>query len=246
MEYQTRKVKRLSFKGEKKSSKRSKSDRAKTAERLKSISKPKKRSPSGGQVTNAHEAASGWVPVKSLDDLSGPLTIYFRDERLFVLALPTKEEMQVQALEGLTAPPPRMLALDDISLTMAEPTGVEQVFVGRRSIPATEKSDPDSQLYSFKSYTGTYISGNRQGSVGCHSVAIGLLEMWTPVLLPDRGDGAVAFSLQIPSVSGDRYLSVEQATENKAGLRVHTQATSIGFCEVFTVKCQAALRKNRG
>ncbi|ORX68653.1 hypothetical protein DL89DRAFT_268439 [Linderina pennispora] len=232
MEYQSSRSSKLSFKGDKKKSK-SKHKRKHKSDKL-----------SGPAAAASDEAASdGWVPVSSLRDLEGPVSIYFRDESVHVFSLPPRSE--TQALADTSGLLPALYELTDASLATAEPASVEQVFVGRRSVPTATSKDAEANMFSFKSCHGEYLSGSRSGDVTCSAAAIGPLEMWTPVLLPDRGDGAVAFMINPPGSSGDRFLTAEPDKAKKHSVSVSCEGAHIGFCQVFTAKCQAALRKKR-
>ncbi|KAJ1648055.1 hypothetical protein LPJ64_000591 [Coemansia asiatica] len=240
MEYKAakiNKVKKLSFKGDKKSSLRH-DKKSKTKKHRHDIKESKQED----------EAKDGWVPITSLSDLEGPLTFYFRDDDLiYTLSLPPREAAQTQSLDSADAEQlVQMVALNDTSSILeAEPAAVEQVFVGRKSVPATETTDPEYNMYSFKSYAGSYLSADRKGHIGCSALAIGPLEKWTPVLLPERGEGAIALMIKPPGVSEDYFLSVENPSSGNQSLAVAAKTTSIGFCQGFIAKCQAALRKHR-
>ncbi|KAJ1944591.1 hypothetical protein GGF37_002122 [Kickxella alabastrina] len=243
MEYQETRAKKLLFKGEKCTVRRGKVDKRK--HKHKSKTKPNNQHRSDTNAGGDRDASDGWVPVMTSSDLDGPLAFFFRDELVYVLSLPPQEETQAQAISEVGSMPPVFLILENTSLMEAEPSRIEQVFVGRKSVPATEPTDPEARMHSFKSYTGTYLSADRHGNVECKAVAIGPLEMWTPVLLPERGDGAIALTIRPPGSSEDCFLSVETHKTTGRQLQVHAGASSIGFCQVFTAKCQAALRKKR-
>ncbi|KAJ2438336.1 hypothetical protein GGF42_008328 [Coemansia sp. RSA 2424] len=111
-------------------------------------------------------------------------------------------------------------------------------------------------MYSLKSFTGTYLAADRHGRVSCNSAAISALEMWTPVLLPDRGDGAVAFAIRPPGSANDQFLSADtshpaaehghaEPTRPTSPVRIHAHGIAIGYSQVFYAKCQAALRHKR-
>ncbi|KAK9708712.1 hypothetical protein K7432_009474 [Basidiobolus ranarum] len=102
-----------------------------------------------------------------------------------------------------------------------EPEQVHHVFVGRRV--------PGSEGFTFKSSTGKYLSCDKVGVLSIDSEAVGPQESWTPIL---REDG-VAFQ----NVHG-KYLSIEESSGKLRG-----DAEDIRFCEVFRVKCQAAVRR---
>ncbi|KAJ1827142.1 hypothetical protein LPJ56_001822 [Coemansia sp. RSA 2599] len=239
MEYQSvkiNKVKKLSFKGDKKNS-------AKPSKK----SKTKKHKHDKGVTKQEDEAEDGWVPVTSPSDLEGPIAFYFRDdEYIYTLSLPPQEVSKARILDDKGSEQAvQLVALNGTSLLEAEPAAVEQVFVGRKSVPATETTDPEYKMHSFKSYAGSYLSATRTGHVSCSAVAIGPLEKWTPILLPERGEGAIALMIQPPGVSEDYFLSVNDPSSGSQKLSVAAKPTSIGFCQVFVAKCQAALRKQR-
>ncbi|KAI8325597.1 hypothetical protein GQ54DRAFT_308312 [Martensiomyces pterosporus] len=239
MEYQGVKGKRLSFKSSK-DPKRSKGGKSPSKHRSKKQHRADKESEC--------QRVAGWVPVSSLSDLEGPLSIFFRDEYVHIFSLPPKEE--TQALADTSEQPPAFYAIEDASLAEAEPSGVEQVFVGRKSVPTAGPADAEGKMYSLKSCTGKYLSASRHGKVMCSAPAIGPLEMWTPLLLPDRGDGAVAFMISPPGTTGDRFLGAEpqdreHSTSTQRRIAANANADATGFCQVFTVKCQAALQRKR-
>ncbi|KAJ2818056.1 hypothetical protein GGI24_005215 [Coemansia furcata] len=249
MEYRAARSKKLTFKGETKCASRNanSSDSGASTKR-----KSKKRHREAGD--DICHSAVGWVPVVSLDDLEGPIALYHRDEQLYILATPSKEEIQARAdTNELT---PALYALDNASLMESEPLSVEQVFAVRRSVPMARPGDAEAAMYSLKSFLGTYLSADRHGRISCASMAIGSLEMWTPILLPDRGDGAVAFMIRPPGVSEDRFLSADTCnsatdngsavlTESALPIRLHALGTAIGYPQVFTAKCQAAIKQKR-
>ncbi|KAJ2755723.1 hypothetical protein GGI19_001394 [Coemansia pectinata] len=250
MEYREARSKKLSFKGEAKSAKRVANGSSSSGVPTKRKSKKRNRELEDGKCCSA----AGWVPVESLDDLEGPIALYHRDEQLHILAIPSKEEIQARA--DTNEQVPALYALDSASLMESEPLSVEQVFAVRRSVPMAGPADAEAAMYSLKSFVGTYLSADRHGRLSCASTAIGALEMWTPVLLPDRGDGAVAFMTHPPGVSEDRFLSADTcntATESGCAVvtasalpvRLHALGTSIGYSQVFFAKCQAAIKQKR-
>ncbi|KAJ2773287.1 hypothetical protein IWQ57_001366, partial [Coemansia nantahalensis] len=85
---------------------------------------------------------------------------------------------------------PAFRALHCATLAAAVPSRVEELFVGRRSVPTTASTQQERQLFSFKSCRGAYLSASSAGNVSCSAAAIGPLEMWTPIFLPEAGDGA--------------------------------------------------------
>ncbi|KAJ2739595.1 hypothetical protein GGI20_006082 [Coemansia sp. BCRC 34301] len=168
--------------------------------------------------------------------------------------MPCKEEALVRA--GSSEQEPALYALSNESLMECQPTSVEQVFVVRKSVPNAGPADTETTLHSLKSFTGTYMAADRSGRVTCASTAIGALEMWTPVLLPDRDDGAVAFKIRPPGSANDVFLSTDasnsvtehrhtESIKSTPPVRVHARGTAIGCSQVFFAKCQVAHRQQR-
>ncbi|KAJ2474623.1 hypothetical protein IWW56_005789, partial [Coemansia sp. RSA 2131] len=122
-----------------------------------------------------------------------------------------------------------------------EPTRVEQVFVGRVSVPGNNYV---GTRRSFKSSRGSYVSAGRDGHVECGAAAIGALEMWTPVMVQCEHEGAVALKMCLPGCDDVRYLSIgaqepQDPKEPGAHVEANAHATSIGTHQIFIAKCQA-------
>ncbi|KAJ1864411.1 hypothetical protein LPJ78_003365 [Coemansia sp. RSA 989] len=215
MEYQEARETKLSFKGSKrKSTKREKKH------------KTKRKRDDNGAANKGDD--SGWVPVSSMSDLEGPLAIYFQDECLYILTLCASAlELQSLASEGT----PMFVKVDSAQLADAEPSKVEQVFVGRKSIPANAPSEPN--YLSFRSCKTTYLSADRSGQVTCSSVAIGSLEMWEPVLLPEKGKGAIALKITPPGSDKEQYLGIEANKNSLDSVAVNACSSSIESEQIF-------------
>ncbi|KAJ2448725.1 hypothetical protein EV183_005285 [Coemansia sp. RSA 2336] len=226
MEYQAARETKLSFKGSKR----------KSAKREKKHKRKRDNDDDDNDVATK-DNESGWVPVSSTSDLEGPLAIYFQNECLHILTLCAPAlELQSLASDGL----PMFVKVDSTQLADAEPSKVEQVFVGRKSIPANAPSEPN--YISFRTCKSTYLSANRSGQVACSSVAIGPLEMWEPVLLPEKGRGAVALKITPPGSDKAQYLGVEAAKSSRDSIAVNACSSSIEDEQIFTAKCQAHFR----
>ncbi|KAJ2004660.1 hypothetical protein GGI04_002027 [Coemansia thaxteri] len=268
MEYREVRSKKLLFKGDPATGAKRKADSRISATKRKS--KQNHYEPGASKSASSADAANpatGWVFATSLEDLEGPIALYHRDEQLHVLALPSKEE--ALTLADLGDQPPALYALGGraLSLVESEPSNVGQVFAVRKSVPTARPSDPEGAMVSLKSFAGMYLSADKCGRVACSSAAIGALEMWTPILLPDRGDGAVAFMIRPPGTAEDRFLSAgtrdatstmaatgtEAAAETHSTLPsltipaagVHANGKAIGYSQVFFAKCQAAIKQKR-
>ncbi|KAJ1765271.1 hypothetical protein LPJ62_003154 [Coemansia sp. RSA 2167] len=170
-----------------------------------------------------------WVPISSESDLSGPLVFYHSDTTIHTLSLSSLDSSSLIAFY-----PQPSATIEDV-----EPSRVEQVFVGRVSVPGN--NDINARR-SFKSCRGLYVSAGQDGSVECGAAAIGALEMWTPVLVQDcEQKGAVALKMCLPGSDDVRYLSIAAHDPNEPGTHVeaNAHATSIGPRQTFIAKHQA-------
>jgi protein FRG1 len=115
------------------------------------------------------------------------------------------------------------LARVSTSLTEAEPEHVLSVW--------TCRPVPGAQTYSLRASTGRYLSSDRLGVVTAEKEAIGPLEEWTPLL---RQDGVVWQNAY------GKFLTVDEETWT-----LRADADTIGFQQVWRIKCQEALRRER-
>ncbi|KAJ2781410.1 hypothetical protein H4R18_002887 [Coemansia javaensis] len=234
-EYRSAKGTRLAFKGDAAGPKKAKR-------------RPKRPRGEEGAAAAAAAAAGqgrpgGWVAVSSLDDLVGPVALHFHGAGggLCALSLPLASEA-LGAGGGQLRPAFHRLP-DGAPPAAARPSRVEEVFVGRRSVPTAARADPEYRYFSFKSCRGEYLSAGRDGSVACCAAAIGPLEMWTPVLLPERGDGAIALAIRPPGADADQYLTIDDGEHaSLAALVAPARSDAAGPRQVFVAKCQAAIR----
>ncbi|KAF9349333.1 hypothetical protein BGX34_001854 [Mortierella sp. NVP85] len=184
-----------------------------------------------------------WVPIKSLNDLGGPIFLTFSSDPPMCLAVDDKSKVTMQPLgssldeESSTNAP--------VSFDMAEPTAVAQVFVVTMI--------PDSDRLTLKAHNGRYISADKFGIVSADSEAIGMREEWTVVIRTDEEGG-----ICLQSHYG-KFLSVDEvaAGEGKKGssssssaisapstkFQVRADSDVIGFGEIFQAKIQARFRK---
>ncbi|KAJ1678549.1 hypothetical protein EV182_003832 [Spiromyces aspiralis] len=210
----------------------------------------------------------GWVEVESLEDLEGPIAFYFRDDPLRVLSLPpnlgdaaTRADIEALSSLGSSSVRQSLLAVP-ISGTVdtAVPTSVDHVFIGQRSISSTaDPNAPPPTTFTFKTSRGQYLSCDRLGFVYSDAPAVGPLETWTPIIRK-TGDEAKGVASLMTEVSGkEQFLRVElpsssvwKGEDNLGGssakdrdkpLQLRADADSIGFCETFIIKCQAANRR---
>ncbi|KAJ2830581.1 hypothetical protein IWW50_000196, partial [Coemansia erecta] len=206
MEYREVKGTKLAFKGDKRKS--SKQDPDKCKEKDKRRSKKKKQHSHNTQP-NTTTAEPSWSFVQTLGDLNGPLAFYFRTEHVYTLSLAPTSATQTQTTT-IDVGPPEFHRVDNMGLTDIVPSRVEQVFVARRSVPTDAASSSERDMRSFKSCRNTYLAADHHGVVTCNAMAIGALEVWTPVLVPERGEGAVALKIRPPGCDEDRFLGIDE------------------------------------
>ncbi|KAJ2659102.1 hypothetical protein IW148_004395 [Coemansia sp. RSA 1199] len=223
MEYQETKKTKLAFKSNKRkaTSNPDKPKRKSTSSSHKSKPKPK---PVDTRT---------WVPIRSESDLSGPLVFYHPGPCIHTLSIPSSSLDSSNSIAFYSQP---NAAIEEI-----EPIRVEQVFVGRVSVPGN--NDVGTRR-SFKSSRGLYVSAGRDGRVECGAAAIGALEMWTPVMVQCEHEGAVALKMCLPGCDDVRYLSIgtqepQDPKEPGAHVEANAHATSIGTHQIFIAKCQA-------
>lgn len=114
--------------------------------------------------------------------------------------------------------------LPDLDESNAEPTIMQQVFVGSRIVGTTS-------AYSLKSANGKYLSSDKIGVVACDSEAIGGQEEWKPTVT----DAGIAFE----SVHG-KFLMIDEIAGG--GVSIRADADDVGFCESFRVYCQSRFK----
>lgn len=110
--------------------------------------------------------------------------------------------------------------VESVSLGNDEPSSAANVLVGQNLIP---------HVFSFKSAFGKYLTSDSLGQVSCNKEAVGPAAEWTLLIKPE--------GISLQNVY-DKFLSF------KSG-RLRCDSESIGFNEVFTVKCQADRKKGR-
>ena len=103
-----------------------------------------------------------------------------------------------------------------------EPESIAQVMVAKRMDEVEEK-------FAFKNAFGRHLSSDKIGVVSCGPEAISATEVWTIVM---REDGVALRSVF------DKYLAVHDG-------RLRCDSDEIGVREVWKVKCQAAIQKER-
>ncbi|KAF8936375.1 hypothetical protein BGZ58_004263 [Dissophora ornata] len=209
----TVKKKKLSFKGESNKTKKKK---------RKAEDETKEEEDSGN--------ADGWVSVKTLSDIGGPIFLTFSSDPPSCLAIDDKGKVTMKLLESLDESQPTNAA---VVFENAEPTTVNQVFVATMI--------PDSDRLTLKSYNGRYLSSDKFGIVTADSEAIGMQEEWTAIV-KSEDEGGICLQNHY-----GKFLSVDEvaAVEGRKGASFQIRADSdvIGFCELFQAKIQAKYRK---
>ncbi|KAG0087161.1 hypothetical protein BGZ93_000587 [Podila epicladia] len=209
-EYKVNKSK-LSFKGENKTKKK----------------KRKAENPADEEDPNAN--ADGWVHVKALSDLGGPIFLTFSSDPPTSLSIDDKSKVIMRPIES-DSPSSSSSAP---SLDQAEPTVVQQVFVATMI--------PDSDRMTLKASNGRYLSSDKFGIVSADTEAIGMQEEWTAILKPEENGG-----IALQSHYG-KFLSVDEVAAERPGsslgFQIRADSEVIGFCELFQAKIQAKYRK---
>ncbi|KAK3818492.1 MAG: FRG1-like family-domain-containing protein [Benniella sp.] len=208
-------------------------------------SKPKKKKRKAEEEAQDEDTSSkdGWVPIKSLNDLGGPIFLTFSSDPPMCLAVDDKFKVTMQPL-GSSLDEEESSSNAPVSFDMAEPTAVAQVFVVTMI--------PDSDRLTLKTHNGRYLSADKFGIVSADSEAIGMREEWTVVVRTDEEGG-----ICLQSHYG-KFLSVDEvaAGESKKGsssssaisgpstkFQVRADSDVIGFGEIFQAKIQARFRK---
>ncbi|KAF9321502.1 hypothetical protein BG003_001624 [Podila horticola] len=208
-EYKVNKSK-LSFKGESKTKKK----------------KRKAEKPADEEDSNAN--ADGWVHVKALSDLGGPIFLTFSSDPPTSLSIDDKSKVIMRPIESDS-----LSSSSAPSLDQAEPTAVQQVFVATMI--------PDSDRMTLKASNGRYLSSDKFGIVSADTEAIGMQEEWTAILKPEENGG-----IALQSHYG-KFLSVDEVAAERPGsslgFQIRADSEVIGFCELFQAKIQAKYRK---
>ncbi|KAJ1979424.1 hypothetical protein H4R33_005718 [Dimargaris cristalligena] len=266
-EYSNIRVNKLSFKGDKPKKKKPKKEKS-------SSKSHRTKRPDESEIDANPTTTEGWVPVEELDDLDGPITILFnsdpvrflavhRDTRCLrgVIAEPAPSPVIAEAETTDSTESPKKPQSEKVTLHNAEPSDVSQVFMvrrvrntgsaGRRPVgqpPEGEaatvgsigsSSSSSERQYTFKSNDGKYLSCDAAGDVAVDQVAIGPCELWTPIVRPD--------GISLQNADG-RFLTLAFDSRNESlpqPITTHCRADQIGFCQVFTFKCQAQLKQKR-
>ncbi|KAG0168597.1 hypothetical protein DFQ28_000613 [Apophysomyces sp. BC1034] len=121
----------------------------------------------------------------------------------------------------------RMLAYPLEAASLTEPMIVNQVFVGARLV-----GQPNS--FTFKSCHGKYLSSDKVGVVACDREAISGAEEWRPTLTD------VGYALQN---THNKFMMVDEIAGG--GFKLRADSEDVGFCETFTVYCQARFKRKQ-
>ncbi|KAI8620191.1 hypothetical protein BC830DRAFT_1100654 [Chytriomyces sp. MP71] len=212
---------RLSFKGDPKTRKKKRASSERDAE---------------GTGADGSEPLEGWTTADAIDHLMGPIML-LTSASANPACIVSNDKSYALALQSL----------GDARIDAAEPVHVGQVFLVSR-LPTGEAR------VSIKSAFDRYMSCDKFGVVSCDKEAVGPYEEWEVV---KREDG---FALQ--SVTKNGFLSCEpdgvldsdedpeklkRAATGKSGYglgggricgTVRADADSVGFKEVFQLRCQ--------
>ncbi|KAG0288209.1 hypothetical protein BGZ97_006883 [Linnemannia gamsii] len=222
-EYNVKK-KKLSFKGETKTKK-----------------KKRKAEDDGEDSKETNDNAEGWVAVRALTDLGGPLFLTFASDPPSCLTIDDKSKVNMSTLLQPTSSQDsddddsdrKPTAGGPVNFDTAEPTAVHQVLVATMI--------PDSDRLTLKAFNGKYLSSDKFGIVTAHTEAIGMQEEWTAIIKADEEEGGIAFQNHY-----GKFLSVDEVaaeTGKGTGIQIRADSDTIGFCEIFRAKIQARFRK---
>ncbi|KAF9116158.1 hypothetical protein BGX27_004498 [Mortierella sp. AM989] len=219
----TGKTKKLTFKG----------DSTKTK-------KKKRKAEDEGKDDDANSNADGWVSVKSLTDLGGPIFLTFSSDPPTCLAVDDKSKVIMKPLEAPEDesgnPSSAIVSFDN-----AEPTAINQVLVATMI--------PDSDRLTLKTYNGRYLSSDKFGVVSADSEAIGMQEEWTAIIKGDSEEGGVCLQshygkfLSVDEVAAVEGRGKSSLSSTSSGFQIRADSDVIGFCELFQAKIQAKYRK---
>ncbi|KAG0332467.1 hypothetical protein BG004_001259 [Podila humilis] len=203
---------KLSFKGE-----------TKTKKKKRKAEKPLE------EEEDVNANADGWVFVKALTDLGGPLFLTFSSDPPTSLSVDDKSRVVMRPLESDSS---SSSTTTPLTLDQAEPTVIQQVFVATML--------PDSDRLTLKASNGRYLSSDKFGIVSAETEAIGMQEEWTAIIKPEENGG-----IALQNHYG-KFLSVDEvaaAAGSSTGFQIRADSDVIGYCELFQAKIQAKNRK---
>ncbi|KAG0051443.1 hypothetical protein BGZ83_003781 [Gryganskiella cystojenkinii] len=218
-EYKVKKTK-LSFKGDSTKSK-----------------KKKRRAEDDAPEEDSNANADGWVPVKALTDLGGPIFLTFSSDPPSCLIVNDKSKVTMGSVDSAQEETSTSSAP---TFETAEPSQIHQVLVVTMI--------PDSDRLTLKGFNGKYLSSDKFGIVTADSEAIGMQEEWTAILKPDEEGGISLQShygkfLSVDEVAGEASGHGSKSGGSASGFQIRADSEVIGFCEVFQAKIQAKYRK---
>ncbi|KAF8982867.1 hypothetical protein BGZ46_000429 [Entomortierella lignicola] len=200
--------------------------------------KKKRKAEDDGKDEATNSNLDGWVPVKSLTDLGGPIFLTFSSDPPTCLAIDDNSKVIMKHLEAPEDESSNSTSTAIVSFDIAEPTTVNQVFVVTMI--------PDSDRLTLKTYNGRYLSSDKFGIVSADSEAIGMQEEWTAIIKSDSEEGGICLQSHYGKfLSVDEVAAVEGRGKSSAssGFQIRADADVMGFCELFQAKIQAKYRK---
>lgn len=184
-----------------------------------SSSKPKKKR-KHAETAAADEPLEGWIDAKSLEDVTGPV--------LLITAVTEPPSILCSSADSSLL---TLRKLDpSMSVSNVEPDTVADVFIAKRVDPFRAAS------VAFKTPTGFHIGCDKFGIVGAEREAVGPTEEWT---LVQREDG---FALE--NAYG-KFLKADRDAAPRGGGAVRADSESVGFAEVWRIRCQASVRAKK-
>lgn len=182
----------------------------------------------------------GWVAVRALTDLGGPLFLTFASDPPSCLTIDDKSKVNMSTLQAPSQDsddeePRRKHIGGSVNFDTAEPTAVHQVLVATMI--------PDSDRLTLKAFNGKYLSSDKFGIVTAHTEAIGMQEEWTAIIKADEEEGGIAFQNHYGKFLSVDEVAAETGKGAGGGVQIRADSETIGFCEIFRAKIQARFRK---
>ncbi|KAI1496111.1 FRG1-like family-domain-containing protein [Biscogniauxia marginata] len=209
-------VKPLSFKGDKKSKKRKRTDAGPTSTDLTAAGT------SEASVAKAFaddvESDDSWVSADGVADVVGPIMIVLPTELPTCLACDANGKVFTDPIVNII----------DGNPSSAEPHDVRQVWVANK-IYGTEN-------FRFKGRYGKYLSCDKYGILTATSEAVAPPETWTVIPAADTPGRFQVQTLR------ETFLTVKESTKAHGAPEVRGDATDIGFDTTLAIRMQARFK----
>ena len=206
-------VKPLTFKGDKPSKKRKRTQTPSNDTPPSSLAKVSP--PPNASAAAPVEDDTTWVSAEATSDISGPVVLITPTEDPTCLACDANGKVFAHPVENIVENNP----------STAEPHDVRQVWVANR-VAGTEQ-------FSFKGHHGLYLGCDKFGMMAATREAVGPEEGWSVVPVPGNSG---TFALQNVR---EKFVTVE---DEDSGVTIRGDAEGIGFKETVRVRMQARFK----